>query len=129
MPEDKTYHILVIDDEESIRESLAIYLEDFGFEVSTADDGEKGLRSIQELKPDVTIVDMRLGIMDGNDFIIEAHKINPATKFLIHTGSVEFILKPALKKIGINEKHIFTKPVRDMATIVNATNELLGINK
>ena len=128
MSEDKTYQVLVIDDEESIRESLAIYLEDFGFKVSSAADGEKGLRFMQELKPDVTIVDMRLGTMDGNDFILAAHKINPSTKFLIHTGSVEFVLKPALKKIGLDKKYIFTKPVRDMRAIINAVNELLGVN-
>lgn len=58
-------HILVIDDEPSIRETLGAILEDEGYRVTPADDGESGLTLMQDQHFDVVLLDVWLPRMDG----------------------------------------------------------------
>jgi DNA-binding response OmpR family regulator len=50
--------ILIVDDEPHIRRLLATRLETEGYEVEEADDGEQGLRTVQEFGPDLVILDL-----------------------------------------------------------------------
>jgi len=58
-------HILVIDDELSIRRLLRILLEGAGHEVSSAEDASHGLHELALSKPDLLILDLGLPDMDG----------------------------------------------------------------
>ncbi|HOJ52786.1 MAG TPA: response regulator [Syntrophales bacterium] len=57
--------ILVIDDDESNRESLEMYFTEEGHEVISADTGEKGIGRFKENRVDLVILDIRLPDMDG----------------------------------------------------------------
>ncbi|MFH1115565.1 MAG: sigma-54 dependent transcriptional regulator [Pseudomonadota bacterium] len=57
--------ILVIDDERSIREHLEMFLQEKGFEVLSAENGENGIGLICSEEPDILILDIRLPGMDG----------------------------------------------------------------
>ena len=57
--------VLIVDDEEGIRESLSGILEDEGYRVVSAGTGEDALRMIQEQTPDLVILDVWLPKMDG----------------------------------------------------------------
>lgn len=57
--------VLVVDDEEGIRESLKGILEDEGYEVFLAENGEDGLRIFNEQNPDLVMLDIWLPGMDG----------------------------------------------------------------
>jgi len=57
--------ILVVDDEPPIREILKFQLENAGFLVTTADDGEQGLQSVEENPPDLVLLDLMIPRMDG----------------------------------------------------------------
>src|SRR6185312_11302806 len=57
--------ILVIDDEESIRKMLRVCLEGAGYRVTLAPTGEAGVAAAKRAPPDVALVDLRLGGMDG----------------------------------------------------------------
>jgi DNA-binding response OmpR family regulator len=50
--------ILIVDDEPHIRRLLVTRLETEGYEVEEADDGEEGLRTVQEFGPDLVILDL-----------------------------------------------------------------------
>lgn len=58
-------HVLVVDDDREIRDSLRRGLSLEGYEVSTASDGETAVRSVRRNTPDVVILDLRLPGMDG----------------------------------------------------------------
>jgi DNA-binding response OmpR family regulator len=58
--------VLVVDDEEEIRDSLRELLEDEGYHVATAADGEGALRCLEERLPCVVILDLMLPRLDGN---------------------------------------------------------------
>jgi NtrC-family two-component system response regulator AlgB len=57
--------VLVIDDEESIRKMLRVCLEGAGYRVMLAPNGEAGVAAAKRAPPDVALVDLRLGGMDG----------------------------------------------------------------
>lgn len=57
--------ILVIDDEEDIRELLSYNLKKEGYSVQTSENGEKGLVLMKEFKPDLIILDVMMPGMDG----------------------------------------------------------------
>lgn len=59
------YKIAVIEDEEIVSRSLAGELEDAGFDVITAFDGEKGLHLVLDEKPDLILLDIVMPKMDG----------------------------------------------------------------
>ena len=57
--------VLVVDDDESIRKTLRLCLESAGYRVTLAPSGEAGLVAVKRQPPDLALVDLRLGGMDG----------------------------------------------------------------
>jgi DNA-binding NarL/FixJ family response regulator len=57
--------LLLVDDEPGLRAAVTAYLEDEGFQVTTAADGEEGWQKAQELLPDVVISDVMMPRCDG----------------------------------------------------------------
>jgi DNA-binding response OmpR family regulator len=57
--------ILVVEDEETVLETLAYNLQKEGYKVLTADDGEEALKAIRKRKPDLVILDIMLPRLDG----------------------------------------------------------------
>jgi DNA-binding NarL/FixJ family response regulator len=57
--------LLLVDDEPGLRTAVTAYLEDEGFQVTTANDGEEGWQRAQELLPDVVISDVMMPRCDG----------------------------------------------------------------
>lgn len=57
--------LLLVDDEPGLRTAVKAYLEDEGFVVTTANDGEEGWTLAQELQPDVVITDVMMPRCDG----------------------------------------------------------------
>ena len=128
MNENAPFTILVVDDEESIRRNLWAYLGDEGFDVLTVASGEEGLEILRKRAPDLSIVDIRLPGMDGNTFMIEAHQLIPHMKFLVFTGSTEYILTDGMHALGLTEKHVLKKPLDDLSFMVERIDMLLERN-
>ena len=81
--------ILLVDDEEEIREGMArsIPWEELGFSKPvTAENGIDALELADVLRPDIIISDIQMPFMDGLEFIESASKILPTTKFLVFSG-------------------------------------------
>lgn len=118
--------VLILDDEESIRESLADFLEDFNYDVVSAETAEDALELLQGATVDVAVVDMRLPGQDGNSFIVAANQVNPSTRFIVHTGSVNYHMSKEVRDIGVSPDFVFLKPVGNLMTFVDAIGQLLG---
>ena len=115
--------ILVVDDEERIRRGLRAWLEDEDFEVVTAESGEAALDILTRHPADGAIVDIRLPGMDGNAFMEHAHRLFPQMRFLVYTGSVDYVRPENLKGLGIDQNDVFYKPLRNMDVLVSAVRE------
>jgi CheY-like chemotaxis protein len=118
--------IMVVDDEEVITFTLEAFLEDRGYEVFIANDGNKALDILESQPLDIAIVDIRLREYDGNTFILTAHELQPGLKFLIHTGSATYTIPPEMAALGISEEDIFLKPIRDFNTLFEAIERKAG---
>ena len=57
--------ILLVDDSAAVRESLSDILQDLGYEVRTAGDGEDALRSAEAWRPDYVLLDINIPLLDG----------------------------------------------------------------
>jgi CheY-like chemotaxis protein len=66
-PQEKT--VLVVDDEEDVREFLSTVLEDTGFQVATAEDGEAALARVEEGAPDLISLDLVMPKKSGMRFL------------------------------------------------------------
>jgi len=64
-PERSTYRILVVDDEPHIRQILKFTLEKADYQVFTACDGEEALKKMDEIKPNLVLLDVMMPKMDG----------------------------------------------------------------
>lgn len=117
--------ILILEDEEMVRINLEDYLEDEGFEVISAETGEKGLEFVRANHFDIAIVDMRLPGMDGNTFIIKAKTLQKNMQIIIHTGSTFYSLPREFRGLGITEKQILLKPLSDMGILTRTIRELM----
>jgi CheY-like chemotaxis protein len=71
-PEDKT--VLVVDDEEDIREYLSTVLEDAGFNVVTAADGEEALKRVETAVPDFISLDLVMPRKSGLKFLYDIRR-------------------------------------------------------
>ncbi|WP_028586714.1 response regulator [Desulfocurvus vexinensis] len=118
--------MLILDDEQMVRENLEAFLEDEGLKVLTASNGEEALNLLAGGAVDVGVVDMRLPGMAGSEFIVKAHAISPATRFIVHTGSTNYKLPRELRAIGITHDEVFIKPLADMQIILDTAARLLG---
>src|SRR2546429_8406175 len=63
--------VLVVDDDPDIRELLFTALEDEGFEVVPAGNGQEALAIIETFRPDVIVLDLMMPVMDGWQFAAE----------------------------------------------------------
>lgn len=125
MPELNELTVLVLDDEQMVRENLEAFLEDEGLSPVTATNGEEALSIMATQNVAISIVDMRLPGMAGSEFIVRAHGVSPDTKFLVHTGSTNYKLPKELKEIGVTHDDIFIKPLADMTIVLKAIKRLI----
>lgn len=120
--------VLIVDDEDALPRIMRDYLEDEGgFDVTIASSGEAGLELCQSARFDVCIVDVRLGKMTGNEFIVMAHQQLPECQFIIHTGSLDYVIPEELTMIGLTSASVLFKPILDLAEIEKKINSLLGL--
>ena len=78
--------ILVIDDEESMRDSCSQLLTKEGYRVETAESGEEGLRKMDEVKPDLVLIDLKMPGMNGAKLLEEIRDKYPDVIRVVITG-------------------------------------------
>lgn len=109
--------VMLVDDDEMIRECVTAYLEDEGFTVHGCATAEEAMESIVANCPAVCISDMRLPGMNGEEFISRAHALCPGTGYILHTG-VLYSLSDTLRAIGMTPDNVLLKPVHDLSKLV-----------
>ncbi|CAI6084425.1 Regulator of RpoS [Paenibacillus sp. JJ-100] len=106
------YKVLLVDDEPSIREGLTTIIdwEKYSFQVvATAGSGREAIACYNELKPDLTIIDIRMPGMTGLEVIEEIRQHEPDAHFLILSGYADFDY--AKKAISFGVDGYLLKPV------------------
>ena len=120
------HRILIIDDEEEVREILRRALEKDGFAVDEAADGREGLRRFRQGGADLVIVDLFMPYKEGMETILEIRETAPDVRTIAISGgglSGEMEFLEHAETFGASRT--FTKPL-DLAVLVKAVHELLG---
>ena len=81
-----TAKVLVVDDDADLLKLVSIRLQSAGFEVATADSGERALAILSASTPQVVVTDLRMGGMDGMALFDQIHRSNPVLPVIILTA-------------------------------------------
>lgn len=117
MPNSKIYKVLVVDDEESIRELLKYNLEKAGFKVKTARDGAQAVEVAQKFIPDLVLLDIMMPVMDGVEACRTLREMKELQKtFIVFlTARAEEYSEVAGFDVGADD--YITKPIKPRALI------------
>jgi two-component system, NtrC family, response regulator HydG len=117
----KDIKVLVVDDEEVVRDFLIRLLSLEGVTVTAVDGGSKAIEAAKLVKYDITFLDVRMTKMDGLETYRELKKINPQTKYVMMTGyAVDETLKKAQEE-GATE--VLKKPF-DISQVITLINDV-----
>lgn len=78
--------LLVVDDEPEICEFLKSFFEDRDFQVRTALSGEQALKAVEEFHPQVMLLDIKMGAVDGLAVLRKVKERHPKTKVIMVTA-------------------------------------------
>jgi DNA-binding response OmpR family regulator len=101
------YRALVVDDEPSLRRVVAGYLENEGFEVITAPDGEQALAAARRDPPDVIVLDLMLPGIDGIEVCRQLRTFTDAYVIMLTARSEEV---DTLIGLSVGADDYMTKP-------------------
>jgi len=101
--------ILVIEDEEDVRESYLDMFEFFGYEVDSAPNGREGVVKVTNNDYDIVITDLNMPEMDGIEVLKVVKKNKPYIEVIVITGYAT--LENAIKAMKIGAYDYFTKPI------------------
>ncbi|MDF1515869.1 MAG: response regulator, partial [Anaerolineae bacterium] len=107
--------ILIIDDETLIRTALAEYLQDVGFEMTCAADGQSGLELCHATRYDAVLVDLRMPGMDGLQVIRTLRSEHPDTPVIVISGTG--LMEDVISAMREGAWDYIQKPVFDMDQI------------
>ncbi len=102
--------ILVVDDEQGMRELLTVLLEHQGYRVITASDGEQALELIAHQSPDLVISDVRMPKMDGIGLLTGIRKTDPQLPVIMVTAYASMDSTIQAMRLGAHD--YVTKPFR-----------------
>ena len=121
----KQQRIVVADDDPIVIKFLTAIFQDEGFEVRTADDGEKALKVISEARPDLVILDLVMPYHDGFE-ICQKIRSTPATATVpVIILSMKEREQDALRAFEVGADDYIRKPFNALELVARA-RKLIG---
>ena len=118
-----TVKILTIDDEKGIRQSFQHFLEDYDFDVKTAENGKEGIAMIQLEKPDLVLTDLMMPGVTGFDVLDWIKKHQPELPIIAISGAG--MIGDAVNAIHKGAWDYILKPVHDLDILLHAVEKCL----
>ena len=100
--------VLVIDDDEGVRQFIVDSLEGSGYAVVASSNGSDGLRALRETAPDLVIVDYAMPGMNGVEVVTEARRYRPSLPIILATGYADMAAVDAV----MDPDRVLRKPFR-----------------
>ncbi len=101
--------ILLVDDEEDIREVVGMSLTDIGYTVHTAENGNRALELFRSISPPIVMTDIKMPGLDGIELLQCIKRENPETEVVMITGHGDMDL--AIKSLKFEATDFITKPI------------------
>lgn len=113
--------ILIVDDETGIVEEIKSFLAEEGYTVRAADSAKQGMELLEEFKPDVVFIDVKLPDASGVEVLKAAKERSPETKTVMVTGYVDQNLMDEAEAVG---RDSFIQKPFDLIKIVEEIERL-----
>lgn len=118
-----TNKILMIDDDDTSRKMIADYLDDGGYAVLEASNGQEGLEVFRKEKPDLILTDIKMPIMSGLELLEKMAKESPETPVVVVSGVENMDDVAVALKYGAWD--YVTKPIKEMIVLERAVAKAL----
>jgi len=115
--------LLIIDDDEVVRASIAAYLEDSGFSVLQASNGLQGLQVFERDQPDLVICDLRMPQVDGLELIRRIGELEVETPVIVISGAG--VMSDAVEALRLGAADYLIKPLEDLAVLEHSVRRAL----
>jgi phosphoserine phosphatase RsbU/P len=115
--------LLIIDDDDVVRASLAAYLEDSGFQVLQAANGLQGLEVFHAESPDLVICDLRMPQVDGLELIRRINALHVETPVIVVSGAG--VMSDAVEALRLGAADYLIKPLADLAVLEHSVRRAL----
>jgi len=112
--------ILVIDDDDHLRDTMGVMLEQEGFRALLAEDGRAGFDKAVTSKPDLVLVDLRLPGMSGIDICKQLRAARVSTPIIVLSAVGEEIDKVLLLEIGADDYVVKPFGTRELMARIRA---------
>lgn len=113
---DNKIHILVVDDEDYNREFMEDFLQDEGYEVTTASSGEEAIELVKKKQFDLILLDVKMPGMDGVETLRDIRKFNTSVKVALLTAYGDTEMVRGSETLGVSDiipKGISLKKARE----------------
>jgi DNA-binding NtrC family response regulator len=115
--------LLIIEDEELVRSSLAEYFRDSGYTVHEAENGLQGVELFKKVQPDLIFTDLRMPVMNGLTAIKLIKELSPDTPIIVISGTG--VVKDAVDSLRHGAWDYVEKPVYDLAALEHMVKKAL----
>ena len=125
----ETLHVLIVDDEQDIREGSERILTRMGFNVSKAASGQEALEIFQKIQPSIVLLDLKMPGMDGMEVLERLKKIDPTIIVIVITGYAT--VETAIQAMKQGAYDFIPKPFEpdQLRLIVNRAAEKIRLEK
>ncbi len=121
--------ILILDDDQAVRESLVDFFDDRQWLTSQVENAEDALTMLENNNPDAVVVDVRLPEMNGSDFVRKACKLKSSMAFVFCSGSPEYFVPKDLKEESNVSCKLFVKPIDSLYDLENEVIKIIDFIK
>lgn len=113
--------LLIIDDDAIVRQNMAAYLEDSGYEVVDAADGTTGLSLFHEIHPEIVLCDLMMPDMGGLEVLKEIRDSDPDTPVVVISGVG--VMDDVVEALRLGASDYLIKPIVDMEVLEHAVRQ------
>ena len=115
--------ILVIDDDDVVRGSIAAYLQGSGFKTLEAGNGQQGLQIFRTNAPDLILCDLRMPVMDGLTMLTQVRQEASDIPFIVVSGAG--VMTDVVEALHLGASDFLVKPIVDLEVLEYAINRAL----
>jgi DNA-binding response OmpR family regulator len=121
-----SHKVLIVDDEPNILMSLEYLMEESGYQVATAGDGEQALQRMDEFQPDLVLLDVTIPVRDGYEVCRNIRDHNDWNKAKIVMLSAKGRDVDRCKGLALGADAYFTKPFSTRLLMAQVEHLLAG---
>lgn len=115
--------VVVIDDDDLVRDSMCVFLEDCGYDVTPAARARDGLKICQENPPAVVLCDLRMPDMDGLKVLEVLSREQPGLPVIVVSGAG--VMTDVVEALRLGASDYLVKPIADLEVLAHAIRSVI----